>query len=70
VAAQDKAVGAGILADSRFNQQGELESRTLPGHPDDAPVKPAVEFLQLAFTVGAGRECDRPVGMQMIDPHG
>ena len=67
VAAEDDAVAAGVVLDRLAQHQRQLESRALPRHPDDLAAVLLVELLEPGLAVGAGRERDRPVGMQVID---
>src|SRR6266700_6008554 len=66
MAAEDKSHGAGIVFDRPFNQKCEFETRALPGNPRDLATKFFIELIQLSFSVGARRQGDRPVGMQMV----
>src|SRR5207302_9766825 len=50
-----------------FDSQGKIESRTLPGNPDDLVAKYSVEFIEFTFAVGTCGQRDRPVRVQMVD---
>ena len=67
VAAEDDAVAAGVVLDRLAQHQRQLESGPLPGHPHDLAAVLLVELLEPGLAVGAGRERDRPVGMQVVD---
>ena len=67
VTAENNAVAARRFADGLAQHEGQLEPWPLPGHPDDLAAVLLVELLELLLAVGAGRERDRPVGMQVID---
>ncbi len=67
VAAEDDAVAAGIVLDRLAQHQRQLEPRPLPWHPDDLAAVLLVELLEPGLAVGARRQRDGPVGMQMID---
>src|SRR5437773_4285791 len=63
---EDKALSSGILRDRLFEHQGQLKPGTLPWQPGDLSSKLAVEFRELLFSIGAGSECNRPIGVQMV----
>ena len=67
MAAEDDAVAAGIVLDRLAQHQRQLEAGPLPGHPDDLAAVLLVELLEPGLAVGARRQRDRPVGMQVID---
>ena len=67
VAAEDQPVTARVGVDRALQHQRELESRALPGHPDDLPAVLLVELFQLPASVGARRQGDGPVRMEMVD---
>ena len=67
MAAEDQSICARVVPDRRFDQEGELEPGPLPGHPDDAPAEPAIEFLELLFAVCRRGQRDGPVRVQMVD---
>src|SRR6185436_19081224 len=67
VAAEDDAVAARHGLDRFPEHQRQLETRTLPGDPDDATAVARVELVELRLPVRAGRQSNRPVGMQVID---
>ena len=57
----------GLVVDLEFDSQGKIESRTLPGNPDDLVAKYSVEFIEFTFAVGTCGQRDRPVRVQMVD---
>ena len=67
VACEDQAIAARIITDGCFEHQREFKSRTLPRKPGNLSTEDPVELFHPSFAVRAGRECDRPIGMQMID---
>ena len=67
MAAEHDAVASGRIRDGTPQHQRELEARTLPGHPHDAPAVACVELVEPGPAVGTGREGDRPVRVQVID---
>ena len=67
MAAEDDAVAAGIVLDGAPQHQRQLEPGPLPGHPDDPAAVLLVELAELLLAVGARRQRDRPVRMQVID---
>ncbi len=67
VAAEDKAVAAGLPGHGLPQHQRELESGPLPRHPQNPPPVSPVELVELLAAVRAGGQRNRPVGMQVID---
>ncbi len=67
VTAEQRSVAAGIAPDRLLQLQSKLESRTLPGNPDDLAIKFAIEFLELLLSIGTRCDRDCPVRMQVID---
>ena len=67
VAREDDAIGVRAFLDRLAQHHRELESRPLPGQPDERAVETAVELVELRPAVGARREGDRPVGVEVID---
>ena len=63
---QHNAVAAGILFDRPFHHHGQLKARPLPRHPHQPVAKLAIELVHFCFAVGARRQCNRPIGVQMI----
>src|SRR3954465_10714013 len=55
----------GILHRS-FDHEGQFESRTLPGNPDDSPIKLSIELFELALAIRTCCQRDRPVRMQVV----
>ncbi len=45
----------------------ELEARPLPGKPGELVAELCVELVHALFAVGRSGQCDRPVGVQVID---
>ena len=66
VAAEDKALGAGIFVHRPFNHERKFKAGTLPRNPNNLATEFLIELFQLALAVSAGRQSDRPVRMQMI----
>ena len=66
VPAQHNAVAAGILFDGALHHHGQLKARALPRHPHQPVAKLAVELVHLGLAVGARRQRNPPIGMQMI----
>src|SRR5579872_1273255 len=64
---ENEAICRWILFNGAFNHERKFESGALPGKPCDIAVEFFVEFFQFALAVGAGSQCDGPVGMQMVD---
>ena len=60
MAAEDQSICARVVPDRRFDEERELEPGPLPGHPDDAPAEPAIEFLELLFAVCRSRPARWP----------
>ncbi len=67
VAAEDDAVAAGIVLDRLAQHQRQLEAGPLPRHPDDLAAVFLVELFEPGLAVGARRQGDGPVWMQMVD---
>ena len=67
VAGQDDAFRVGMLVDRASQHHRQFESRPLPGQPDELPGEPAVELVEFRPAVGARRQGNGPVGVQMID---
>src|SRR6478736_460140 len=67
VASEDQAFDAWVLFDGSFDQKCQFKARSLPRNPDDLATELLVELIQLAFAIRAGGQCNRPVGVQMID---
>ncbi len=67
VPAEQDAVAAFRLVDRLPQHQRQLEARALPRDPCHAPAEPVVELRELHPAVGAGRQRDRPVGVQVVD---
>ena len=67
VTAQHHAVAVRTLLHRAPQHHGQFESRTLPWHPDQMVVKPAIELFHLFPPVGGSGQGDAPVRMQMID---
>ena len=67
VAAEQDAVASGVLHDGAAEHHAQLEARTLPRHPDDAPAVSRVQLVEFSAAVGARRQGNRPVRVQMID---
>ena len=60
VAAEDKALGAGILFHRPFDHEREFKARPLPRDPNDLAPKFFIEQLQLALAmVGKQVQADR-----------
>ena len=57
----------GFASTARFSISASSNPGPLPGHPDDLAAVLLVELLQLRCAVGARRQRDRPVRMQVID---
>ena len=57
----------GVSAAARRSISASSKPGTLPRHPHDAPAVARVELVEPGPAVGAGRERDRPVRMQVID---
>src|ERR1700676_4794028 len=66
MAAENEAIAAWIVLHGILEQERQLKARSLPRYPRDLTPKLAIKLLQLRFSVGAGRQRDRPVGMQMV----
>src|SRR5438477_8580881 len=66
MAAKNKALGSRIIFDRPFNHERQFESGALPGNPNDFSTKFSVELIQFSPSVGARRQCDGPVGVQMV----
>ena len=45
VAAEDQALGTGVLHNRSFQHQGQFKSGTLPGEPADFSPELSIEFL-------------------------
>ena len=67
MSAENDAVRTRVFPHRLFNQQGQVESRTLPRDPDDAVAEEPIEFIEFVFAVGACRQRDRPIGVQVVD---
>src|SRR5437773_7151708 len=67
VAAEQETVASWMLVHRPPQHHAQLESGSLPGHPDDMPTEAIVERLQLLVAVGAGRQRDAPIRVKMID---
>ena len=66
VAAEDNSVALRIFRDYVPEHQAQFESGPLPGKPHQITSESLVELRHLLLTVGAGRERDRPIGMEVI----
>src|ERR1700687_4903714 len=66
MACQDDSVGIRNLRYSFAEHQTQLERRPLTCNPEEFAPKGFVEFLQPAAPIRAGRQGNRPIGMQMI----
>src|SRR5215468_11021261 len=67
VTSQKNPLSARIGLHSGFEHPCQLKTGALPGEPQNLSPELAIEFFELAFSVRAGCDGDRPVGMQMID---
>ena len=67
VPAEHDAVAAGMLLHHPPQHQRQLEPGPLPRQPRQLAAVGLVELGQLVLAVGAGRERDRPVRVQVID---
>ncbi len=67
VPAEHDPVAARSRVDSLPQHQRQLEPGPLPRHPRDAPAVLLVELVQLLLAIGARRQRDRPVGVQVVD---
>ena len=50
-----------------LDKQCKFKPRALPREPHDPAVEFLVELFQFALAIGARRQRNRPVGMQMVD---
>ncbi len=67
VTSEDDPVASRVLLDRTTQHQRQLESGPLPGHPRDLSPVRLIELVELLFAVGAGRQRNRPIRMQVID---
>ena len=67
MAREHEAVARGIRLDGAANHHRELEARPLPRNPHDVPAVSRVELLEFPHAVGARRQSNRPVRVQVID---
>src|SRR5882672_7741378 len=63
---QDDAVGVGIGLNRAIQHQSQLKPGTLPRNPHDIALELLVELFQLPFPVGARRQSNRPIRMQVV----
>src|SRR5579883_927141 len=66
VTAQQRSVTTGIVSDRALQLQRQFKARPLPGQPDEVTPEFFVKLFELLFAIGARRNCNRRVGMQMI----
>src|ERR1700677_2832347 len=66
MAAKNQAFRSGIVPDCFFKHKRQFKSGTLPGKPYDFAVKFLVERFQLSLSIGARRQGDGPVRVQMV----
>src|SRR3954452_546170 len=66
VAAENQAFRAWIVLYRALQHQSKLKPGPLPWKPRDLSSELPVELFELLFAVGAGRERDRPVGMEVV----
>ena len=50
-----------------LDKQCKFKPRALPREPHDSTVEFFVELFQFALAIGARRQRNRPVGVQMVD---
>src|SRR5579885_1884033 len=66
VTAQQSSVTAGIISDRALQLQRQFKARPLPGQPDEVAPEFFVKLFELLFAIGARRNRNRRVGMQMV----
>src|SRR5579859_8208843 len=67
MSSQDEPFGLRMIFYRLFNQHRQFKSRTLPRQPHDGPGKLLVELVQLLLSIGARRQRNRPVRMQVVN---
>ena len=66
VTAEKNAISSRVFVDCLFDEQCQLESRTLPWHPDDFAAEFFVELFEFALAVSARCKGNCPIRMQMV----
>ena len=68
VAAENDAIGFGMLLHGFFDHQRKFESRPLPRDPNELAPESPVELVHLLLAVGAGRKRNSPVRTAICCP--